>query len=226
MGWFVPAMAALTAGASIYSAAKGGGGGGGGYSAPRLSKMGKWAQSKLYGDIERALGGGGLISPDVRARGYAGIRGAYRKGFPQAEAELESQLNRLVPREDVKVRGFARGILGRQYAGTMQGLREQEKITPYEEQQEAIGQSFEALAGEKRMSLQMADAYNDYIQRMAQLPTFGSQLGYGLGRAGGWAASGAQKYAQGMSGKAPTIGGAGVFTPARCFVFNSTMVRE
>jgi len=176
--------------------------GGNGYKAPprpQLGKWGKWAQGELYGDIERALGGGGLLP----SGGFAQRRAAYARAYPQAERELESQLHRLVPKEDVKVQRFARGMLSRAYAGTQQALREEEQLRPYEEQKQAIGMGLEVVAGEKRMGLNISNLYNQYIQQMSQMPTFASTLGYGLGSAGGWAAAGmqpvAQRYAQGMA---------------------------
>lgn len=180
----------------------GGGGGGGGYKEPprpELGKWGKWAQSELYDDIERALGGGGLLP----SGGFAKMRQAYQKAYPGVERELESQLHRLVPAEDIGVQKYARGMLSRAYAGTQQALKEEEQLRPYEEQKQAIGMGLEAVAGEKRMALEISNLYNQYIQQQAQMPTFGSQLGYGLGSAGGWAAAGmqpvAQRYAQGMA---------------------------
>jgi len=166
---------------------------------PQLGKWGKWAQGQLYGDIERALAGRGLLP----TTGFAQRREAYHKAYPQAEQELESQLHRLVPKGDVKVERYARGMLSRAYGGLQQTLREEEKLRPYEEQKQAIGMGLEAVAGEKRMALNIADLYNKYIQQSAQMPTFGATLGYGLGSAGGWAAAGmqpvAQRYAQAMS---------------------------
>lgn len=162
---------------------------------PSLGPQGKWAQSELYGAIERGMAGGGLL-------GYSGfpqIRAAFGKGYQQAKPMLASYLNRMVPRGDIKVRSYADKMLKRSYYGGMQDLREAEKLEPYEQQQESMNWAAEMLAGEKRLGTGIMDIYNQGQMQLSQMPTFGSQLGYGLGSAGGILA--AQRYAQLMSNK-------------------------
>ena len=55
----------------------------------------------------------------------------------------------------------------------------------------------EMLAGEKRLGTGIMDIYNQGQYQLSQMPTFGSQLGFGIGQAGGVIA--AQRYAQMMS---------------------------
>ena len=163
----------------------GGGGGGGAPPQPQLSEMGQWAQTRLYGDVQRALAGGGLLPS-----GYPQISKAYDKAYRQVKPEFESWLRRTIPKEDIKVRGFAGGMLSRAYYGGKQELKEQEKLRPYEEQQQAIGLGTDLLAGEKRMSAGITDIYNQQMlqnwQQQQQYGTFGTQLASGLGAAGGW----------------------------------------
>lgn len=165
---------------------------------PSLSPMGKWAQQRVYGDMGRALAGGGMFPSGVGAKTHA-----YRQAYKEAQPEMESYLNRMVPGGDVRVRGFAGQTLSRGFHRTLQGLKEEEKLRPYEEQQEAIGMATDLLAGEKKMSASITDMFNRQQQlnweNQMRYGTFGSNLGYGLGATGGWV-SAAQKYAQGMSG--------------------------
>lgn len=169
---------------------------------PQLSAMGKWAQARLYPALERAIQGGGLAPSTLSTR-----LSAYRRAYPQVQNELESYLNRFVPRGDVKVRGFTKGALGRAYQTTLQGLKEQEKLRPYEEQQEAIASGFGALGVEKQMAVDITSMYNQQQQQnwlnQQQYGTFGSNLASGLGAAGGWMMAG-QRYAQMFSDKPGT----------------------
>ena len=164
---------------------------------PSLTESGKWAQGELYKYITSGIEGRGLI-PDERM-GFDRIRGAYERAYKQARPEFETQLGRAVPRGDVKVRTYARGALSRGYQGLQRALREQELMAPFQQQEQATQMGFEALAGEKKMGLSLANLANENLLQMANMPTFAGQLGYGLGRAGGWM-SGAQRYAQGMAG--------------------------
>ncbi len=188
--------------------------GGGGPSAPgappkpQLSKMGQWAQTSLYGDVERALAGGGLLPS-----GYQQTREAYGKAYKKIKPELTSWTRRMIPKEDVRVRKYTEGMFERAYYGGLQELKETEELRPYEEQKEAIGLGTDLLASEKRMSAGITDIYNQQMlqnwQQQQQYGTFGTQLARGLGAAGGWmygaktapkSPMAAQNYAQLMSG--------------------------
>ncbi|MHC4464291.1 MAG: hypothetical protein ACYS30_23115, partial [Planctomycetota bacterium] len=85
---------------------------------PSLSKSGKWAQGELYKYITSGIEGRGLI-PSERM-GFGRIRAGYQKAYPTARMEFEGQLNRMIPRGDTKVRGYARGMLSRGYQGLME----------------------------------------------------------------------------------------------------------
>jgi hypothetical protein len=168
-------------------------------SMPQLSEYGQWAQDELYKTVGRGLTGGGLIPQNMRTKGFAGLRRDLTKGFVEAQPMLASFLNRMVPRADTKVRGYADEMLKRSYYGGMQDIRDEEKLAPYEEQLESMNAASQLLGGEKQMSAGVMDIYNRGQYAESQLPTFGSQLGYGLGSAGGIYA--AQRYAQLMSNR-------------------------
>lgn len=166
---------------------------------PQLSEMGKWSQEQLYGAVQRGMAGGGLFNYDR----FGPVKTALTKAYGQTKPMLASFLNRMVPRADVKVRGYADETLKRSYYGGMQDLREQEKLAPYEEQQEAMNMAAQLLGEEKRLGANIMDIYNQGAYAQSQMPTFGSQLGYGLGSAGGILAA-SQRYAQLMSSKGTT----------------------
>jgi hypothetical protein len=172
---------------------KGGGGGGKYADIPMLTGSPKWAQSQLYSTVQRGIAGGGLL-PFNR---IGPIKGAYERAHRQTKPFLQTYLNRMVPKADTTVRDYADRMFDRSYYGGMQDLREQEKLAPYEEGQEALNMGMQLLAGEKQISANITDIYNRGQMAESQMPTFGSQLGYGLGSGAGILA--AQRYAQMMN---------------------------
>lgn len=161
---------------------------------PQLGPMGKYAQTELYNVAQRAMAGGGMLPFDR----FGPMKTAYQKAYAETQPMLASYLNRMVPYADVKVRNWAKDALTRSYYGGLQDLREQERLTPFEEQQEGMNLAAQLLGEEKRLGANILDIYNQGQYQLSQMPTFGSQLGYGLGSAGGILA--AQRYAQMMSG--------------------------
>ncbi len=168
---------------------------------PQLGPMGQYSQSVLYSAAERAMAGGGLLA----ARGakpfdrYGPTISALTKGYKETRPMIASYLNRMVPRADIKVREYAKGELKRGYYGGLQDLREQERMTRFEEQQEGMTMAAQLLGEEKRLGADIMSIYNQQQAQLSQMPTFGSQLGYGLGGAAGTLA--ASRYAQMMSTK-------------------------
>lgn len=170
---------------------------------PKLSEQGQFAQTQLYNVAQRAMAGGGML-PFNR---FQGMRPAYREAYAQTKPMLASFLNRMVPRADIKVRGYADEMLKRGYYGGLQDLREQERLAPFEEQQEGMNLAAQLLGEEKRLGVNIMDIYNQGQFQLSQMPTFGSQLGSGLGGAAGtlaaaqYEANAAQRFAQLMSGR-------------------------
>lgn len=162
---------------------------------PSLGPMGQYAQTELYNVAQRAMTGGGML-PFGR---FGPMKAAYRGAYAETQPMLASYLNRMVPRADIKVRGYAGEMLKRSYYGGLQDLREEEKLTPFEEQQEGMNLAAQLLGEEKRLGVNIMDIYNRGQYQLSQMPTFGSQLGYGLGGAAGTLAA-SQRYAQLMSG--------------------------
>ena len=165
---------------------------------PQMSARGKWAQENLYNTIQRGIKGEGMIPSSQM--GWGQRRLAYTKGFKEAMPELESQMGRFVQSGDVKVKEYARGTMAQTQDRLMTGLDEEEKMSPYLQQQEAMQLGYQALAGEKRMGLSLTQMGNEAAMRQAQMPTFAGEFGYGVGRAGGWMSAG-QRYSQLMGGQ-------------------------
>jgi len=118
--------------------------------------------------------------------------------------ELESQMGRFVQAGDVKTKTYARGTLAQTQKRLMARLGEEERMSPYLQQQEAMDLGYQALAGEKRMGLSLAQMGNQAALQQAQMPTFAGEFAYGVSRAGGWTVAANQpadqRYAQLMAG--------------------------
>ena len=162
---------------------------------PSLGPMGQYAQKELYGVAGRAMAGGGML-PFGR---LGPMERAYKGAYAETKPMLASHLNRMVPRADIKVRGWADRMLKRSYYGGLQDLREEERLRPFEEQQEGMTMAAQLLGEEKRLGADIMSIYNQQQAQLSQMPTFGSQRGYGLGGAAGTLA--ASRYAQMMSTK-------------------------
>ena len=161
---------------------------------PRLDYKGEWAQGALYDFIGRGMAGQGLYPS-----GYERSAAAYTSAYREAQPELQSQINRAVPQGDTKVRNYLGAALQRGYQGTLRSLEENEISNKFTEQTQATGMGFEALAGERRMGVNVTNMANESALRQAQMPSFAGELSYGLGSAAGWLSAG-DRYAQGMAG--------------------------
>lgn len=171
---------------------------------PQLSAMGKEAQSTLYADVTRALQGRGLLDPGLQDRLNNDLLASYETGYGEAQSEMDSNLARLIPKADTGVREYAKNLLSSSYYDTVRNVRQDMELQPYQDQQQAMGMATDLLAGEKQMGAQITDIYNQQIARNEQIEnqygTFGSNLAFGLGSAGGWMTA-AQRYGQAMSEK-------------------------
>ena len=163
---------------------------------PRLDAQGEWAKRQLYGIIEGGVAGRGLYPS-----GYEDISNAYAQSYQDAKPEYMSQINRLIPGGDTKVRDYMSNMLERGHQSTQLALKENETTNRFNEQTQAIGMGFEALAGERRMGVNYTNMANSSALRMASMPTFADTMGYGLVQAAMWTKlSAGERYAQGMAG--------------------------
>jgi hypothetical protein len=189
-------LGALIAAGASYAASRAAGGGGGSsdYAPPRLTAQGKKAQGWLYKDIRRGIAGGGLLPSTLGMR-----KGAAMEAYKTAKGELGGYLNRMLPKGDIKARSFARKSLHSDFYRAINQLKQTEQMRLWSEQQESMGMGLSALAQERGATMSMSNQASQAAAQMAGMPTFGTELGYGLGGAGGWMA-GWQNYARMMSG--------------------------
>ena len=159
---------------------------------PVLSGEGQKYQGMMYGDVMAGMEGKGYGPWNIKDIGDIGR--AYKKAMPEARTSLERNLNRFIPRGDVKVRGHARGMLNRGFYGMQHELSQRREQVGYEGMLAAQETGVNLLAGEKQVATNLAAMQNQYLQQQAGMPTFASQMGYGIGGAAGWAA-----YAQMMN---------------------------
>lgn len=158
--------------------------------APSLDERGQEFQDELFPIISRGLAGQSL-TPALNARSLRGILGTLKEGFTSAQGELTSQLNRFIPREDVRVREQAQKDLGRSFANRVQGVKESFARIGEREIPEAQAMAFDALMNEKRIATNITSQFNLSQQRQATSPTFGSELAGGIGSGLGFALGGA-----------------------------------
>lgn len=173
--------------------------------APQLDPRGEEFQSELYPIIQRGLAGEGL-TPGLNARSLRSILGTLKTGFTTAQGELTSQLNRLVPREDVRVREQAQTDLARSYAGRVHGVKGAFARIGEQEIPEAQAMAFDNLMSEKRIATDITSMFNQSGARRDAAPTYGSELAGGIGSGLGYALAGntgfnpASLAASGMAG--------------------------
>lgn len=172
---------------------------------PQLDPRGEEFQSELYPIIQRGLAGEGL-SPSLTARSLRSILGTLKTGYTTAKGELASQLNRLIPREDVRVREQAQTDLARSYAGRVHGVKGAFARIGEQEIPEAQAMAFDNLMSEKRIATDITSQFNLSGARRDAAPTYGSELAGGIGSGLGYALAGnagfnpASLAASGMAG--------------------------
>jgi len=196
MGWFLPAMAAISAGAAVYGATRKAPSAPGAPPLPELGPEEKKLQEALYARLTGGLRGEGL-TPQISARGMAGEIAGIRKEQREIEYDLPGILGRLVPRADVDVRQFIKKSLTAQGARAIEGIKERYTgpMAKYQDVSEAQARAFDALSGEKRLGTSIAGMRNQaYLQQMYE-PTFESELFGGLGGAAGTMLAGPIGYA-------------------------------
>ncbi len=151
---------------------------------PSLSKQGKEFQETLFSQIEAGLAGKGLTQA-VTGKAKADILREIKKQKETSLANLPSQLNRVIRKEDVDVREFARENVGRIAARATEATERAFEFIPFEEQQEAIGLASQSLSSERRVAANITSQFNEFALAGANAPTFESELAGGLGSAAG-----------------------------------------
>ena len=197
MGWFIPAMAAVTAGASIYSASQAGKGGKA-PPAPKLDPRGKEFQAELYPRITSGLQGAG-ITPEINEATRQKLLRTTGEEFLESSKGLESFMNRAIPRGDVKVRQYLKNALMSQYARQKESIGREFEFRGFEDKSLAQSLAFDALAGEKRIGAAITSQFNQSALRRSMAPDYQSELFGGLGSAAGITLAGPIGYANQFS---------------------------
>ncbi len=151
---------------------------------PSLSKQGKEFQEDLFSQIEKGLAGRGL-TPEITSAAKSDILREIQKQKGLSLANLPSQLNRVIRKEDVDVRQFARENVGRIAARATEATERAFEFIPFEEQQEAINLASGALSSERRVAANITSQFNQFGLAADNAPTFESELAGGFGSAAG-----------------------------------------
>jgi hypothetical protein len=167
---------------------------------PSLGAIGSEAEENLYEAIERGITGGGFFP--FADKSYTELKKSYAQAYETAQGEMGSQLERLVPKADVGVRGYAKDVLSKGYYGSLDELERQKRAEEYGGQEMALTYGTQLLAEAKKMGVNILDIYNQQQlanwQNQQQYGTFTSNLASGLGQMGGFLA--VSNYANRMSG--------------------------
>lgn len=166
----------------------GGGGGGGpsGPSAPQLSEEGLEVQKLLFERLETALAGRGL-TPGITEKAKRDILSEIQKQKGISLANLPSQLGRVIRREDIKPRQFARENVKRVAARATEATERAFEFLPEEDIQTGINLSLAAVGKESNVANRLASAFNQQQFQLSQIPSFLEAAAPGLGEAGGFA---------------------------------------
>ena len=164
--------------------------GGGGGQDPPSSQMAdtatkKYARSELYPMVERGLEGRGFGSGMLDMQAQKTLYGGLETAYGTAKSDLNSQMSRSIESGDTRVKGFMQSSLDRSYISgkdeIARGLRAQKTA----DVDLSMGLATEYLAGEKRMSVNSGNSYNQALQGnlayQQQYGTFGSNIAAGVG---------------------------------------------
>lgn len=157
--------------------------------APTLDPRAQRAEDVLFPRIEAGLRGEGL-TPAITSQTQFRARNRQRREFTRQQQEFPSQLNRLVPREDVKVREFARRGLQRGRGLAEENLSRRFEGRGFQDRIISQGLALSSLATNEAIATRNAQQFNASQLRRSQSPTFASELAGGLGGATGTLAAG------------------------------------
>lgn len=156
-----------------------------GGSPPRVTmpdtKAMKYARSELYPMVTRGLKGEGFGPPELSKLREESLYAGLEKTFKSTTAQFESQMKRTIDPADVRVKGFLTTQLQRAYTTAKDEIRtgiRAEKVADIDFSQSIAA---EYLAGEKRMSINTAQMYNQALQRGLNTPSFATNVASGVG---------------------------------------------
>jgi hypothetical protein len=181
-----------------------GGGGGGAERAPqpKLSAIGKGAQSNLYGAITRGMSGGGMLPGATQRMAQSYRTEGLTDAMGTARGELQSDISRTVDRGDTRVGSAMLNQFDRAGTTAQDSLRRQFDTENYQDQERSMAMATDAVAGEKRMGTSILGMFNSAqaqdARNLQQYGSFGSNLMGGLAE-GGMSVAYSNQYANLMS---------------------------
>lgn len=155
---------------------------------PSFTPEAKEAQQALYPAVSQGLRGFGLvpgIAGDIKAKQLS----AFGREVSDIKSYFPGQVNRFVPRADVKVRGFLDKELKAQFARGRETIERDFDFNKasfaFNDEQIAQQLAFGLLGSEKGVATSMANLANESTMRRENAPDFSSALAGGLGSAAG-----------------------------------------
>jgi hypothetical protein len=169
---------------------KGGGGGGWEPTFPKLGPLGTEAERFVYGAATRGMRRQGLEPHKLAQKTRAYRLGGLTEAIDTAEMEFRSNVNRMVPRRDVRLRNYLDQVVGQAKATARVGFRESEKARTEEDFQTALQMGTQEVATATRVGADLLGAAQSAALQSYDIRkrygTFGSNLAQGLGGMAGW----------------------------------------
>lgn len=145
----------------------------------------EYARTELYPLVTQGLAGKGYGTPGSQELREKSLYTGLDKTFATATSDLKSQSARTIDPRDTRVKDFVSDQLGRSYFSKKNEIREGLKAERIADVDLSMGIASEYLAGEKRMSINTAQMYNQALQqdyaRQSQIGTFGTNVAAGVG---------------------------------------------
>ena len=164
---------------------------------PSLDPRALRAQTTLQGQLASAQEGKGFF-PAERRRTRVTRREDLGREFARQERNLPGQLNRLVPREDIKVRDFIRSSLTRGFARAEEDINRVDEERNFRDKLRADELALGSLTSSERVAAQNTADFERTSVRRSFAPNFASEF-IGGGSAGFFSLFGKQQKSGGTT---------------------------
>jgi hypothetical protein len=151
------------------------------------SAVRQYARGTMYPMIQEGMEGRGYGPAALTTMRDQSARTSLKEGYEGAVTGMESEMFRTIPKADLRVKGFMRNELARNYITRQDQLERSLRQEKVADQDLSMGMAAENLAQETRMATNLSQMYNQALQANAmnrqQVGTFSTNVA--AGAAGG-----------------------------------------